>query len=37
MEKTDILSLTLPELELEMIKLGEKKIQGKTDFSVAAC
>ncbi len=32
MEKTDILSLTLPELELEMIKLGEKKFRAKQIF-----
>lgn len=32
MEKKDILSLTLPELELEMIKLGEKKFRAKQIF-----
>ena len=37
LEKTDILSLDLTELENILTEHGEKKIPCKTDFSMASC
>lgn len=37
MEKTDILSLSLEEIEKVLVANGEKKIQGETGLPVASC